>query len=281
MGNAIFIIWRESAEALLVVGILYAWLQRRPDRAVGLRYLWGGVAAGVGLAVTLALVVLGLVRALPDSALDYFQVAMMLMASALIVQMVFWMRRHGRTLKSELESRVEREAGAANWWGMLVVVALAVGRETAETVVFLYGVGLEQLDAAQFLLVLAIGLGAAFLTFWLLQRGSRALSWRHFFRVSEILLLLLAGGLLVSGLDRLISLGVLPSLGDQLWDTTALLDDSTPVGSFVASMTGYRAQPSLLPLAALAAFWGAVLYALRDRPRSDRTHGAKRMQLPG
>jgi len=35
MGNAIFIIWRESAEALLVVGILYAWLARRPDRNVG------------------------------------------------------------------------------------------------------------------------------------------------------------------------------------------------------------------------------------------------------
>lgn len=265
MGNAIFIIWRESAEALLVVGILYAWLVRRPDRTVGLRYLWGGVVAGVGLAVLLALVVLGLIHALPDSSLDYFQVAMMLAASALIVQMVFWMRRHGRTFKSELESRMEREATVANWWGLLIVVALAVGRETAETVVFLYGVGMEQLGTGQFLLVVAVGLGAAFLTFWLLQRGGRALSWRRFFRVSEILLLLLAGGLLVSGVDKLISLGVLPSLGDQLWNTSALLDDSSGVGSFVASMTGYRAQPSVLPLLCLAIFWIAVLYGLRDR----------------
>jgi high-affinity iron transporter len=265
MGNAIFIIWRESAEALLVVGILYAWLARHPDRKVGLRYLWGGVAAGIGLAVLLALIVLGLVRALPETALDYFQVAMMLVAAALIVQMVFWMRRHGRTFKSELEARMAKEAGAANWWGLLTVVALAVGRETAETVVFLYGVGFEQLEAAQFVLVLTIGLGTAFLTFWLLQRGGRALSWRHFFRVSEILLLLLAGGLLVSGIDHLIGLGVLPSLGDQIWDTSALLDDGSRVGSFVASMTGYRAQPSVLPIVCLAAFWAAVLYALRER----------------
>lgn len=265
MGNAIFIIWRESAEALLVVGILYAWLARRPDRSVGLRYLWGGVAAGVGLAVLLALVVLGLAHALPETALDYFQVAMVLVASGLIVQMVFWMRRHGRSFKSDLETRMEREAGAANWWGMLVVVALAVGRETAETVVFLYGVGLGQFDAAQFALVLVVGLGSAFLTFWLLQKGGRSLSWRHFFRVSEILLLLLAGGLLVSGIDRLIGLGVLPSLGDQLWDTSALLDDATRVGSFIASMTGYRAQPSVLPVLCLAAFWGTVLFALREK----------------
>ena len=46
MGNALFIIWRESAEAMLVVGILYAWLARQPDRRAGMRYLWGGVAAG-------------------------------------------------------------------------------------------------------------------------------------------------------------------------------------------------------------------------------------------
>ena len=160
---------------------------------------------------------------------------------------------------------MEKEAGAANWWGLLAVVALAVGRETAETVVFLYGVGMEQLSAAQFALVLATGLACAFLTFWLLQRGGRALSWRHFFRVSEILLLLLAGGLLVSGVDRLIGLGVLPSGGDQLWDTSALIDDATRVGSFVASMTGYRAQPSLLPLVCLAAFWATMLFALRER----------------
>ena len=31
MGQALFIVWRESIEALLVVGILYAWLQRQPD----------------------------------------------------------------------------------------------------------------------------------------------------------------------------------------------------------------------------------------------------------
>src|SRR3954471_8043097 len=268
MGNAIFIIWRESAEALLVVGILYAWLARRPDRAVGLRYLWGGVVAGVGLAVVLAFAILGLVRLLPERGLDYFQVVMMLAASALIVQMVFWMRRHGRGLKKELETRMDKQVASANWWGMLTVVALAVGRETAETVVFLYGVGFEQLGSSQLALALVVGLVSAFATFWLLQRGGRALSWKVFFRVSEILLLLLAGGLLVSGVDQLISLGVLPSFGDQLWDTSALLDDSASVGSFVASMTGYRAQPSTLPLACLALFWVVVLYTLRDRRKS-------------
>ena len=120
MGNALFIVWRESTEAMLVVGILYAWLTKHPDARRGMRYLWGGVAAGIGLALALAAVMLGVARLLSEQALEYFQLAMMIVASGLIVQMVFWMRRHGRTFKRELEHDMQKNASAANWWGLLI-----------------------------------------------------------------------------------------------------------------------------------------------------------------
>jgi len=277
MGNALFIVWRESAEALLVVGIVYAWLKRQPDARIGMRYLWAGAAAGLGLAVLLALAMLGVARFLDGDALDIFAVVTMLAASALIVRMVFWMRRHGRALKRDLEARLGAQAEATNWWGMFVVAALAIARETAETVVFLYGVGLAQMSAGEFALVLAGGVCLAWLTFWLLQQGGKVLPWRAFFRASEIALLLLAGALLVSGLEKLISLGVLPPLADQLWDTTAILDDSARFGGFVAAFTGYRAQPALLPLLCLAAFWAAIwrfLYRGEAPPPSKARAGA-------
>ncbi len=263
MGNALFIVWRESAEALLVVGIVYAWLVRQPDARTGMRYLWGGVAAGLALAIALALAMLGIAHFLSGEALEIFGVATMLVAAALIVQMVFWMRRHGRTMKRDLESRLGEQAERANWWGMLVVVALAIARETSETVVFLYGVGLAQMSAAEFAAVLAGGFALAWLTFWLLQQGGKHFSWRAFFRASEIMLLLLAGALLVSGLEKLIALDLLPPIVDQVWNTTALLDDSTRFGGFVAAFTGYRSQPALLPLLALAAYWVAMALLLR------------------
>jgi high-affinity iron transporter len=260
MGNALFIVWRESAEAMLVVGILYAWLKNRADAATGMRFLWGGVAAGAALALVLALIMLGIASSLSGNGLDYFQLAIMLVASGLIVQMVFWMRKQGRTLKKELEADLARNARAANWWGLLIVVALAVGRETAETVVFLYGLGADKGGIANLPIVLVLGIAAAFATFWLLQQGSRILSWRMFFRVSEILLLLLAGALLVSGLERLIGLDVIPAWIDPVWDTSRLLDDSGRVGGLIASFTGYRARPALTPLLALVVYW--VLIAL-------------------
>ncbi len=272
MGNALFIIWRESAEALLVVGLVYAWLKRQPDANTGMRYLWGGVAAGVGLALLLALLMMGIATFLSGEALEYFQIGAMFVAAALIVQMVLWMRRHGRTLKRDLEARMRSKADAANWWGMLVVVALAIGRETSETVVFLYGVGFTQMSGGKFAFVLVAGLALAWFTFWLLQQGGKYVSWRVFFRVSETLLLLLAGALWVSGVEKLIALGVLPPLVDQLWDSTALLDDSNRFGALVAAFTGYRAQPALLPLLCLAGYWVGVMWLLhRQSARSVQT----------
>jgi high-affinity iron transporter len=267
MGNALFIIWRESAEAMLVVGILYAWLRKHPDVKRGTRFLWAGVGAGVGLALALAAVMLGIARMLSDVGLEYFQLTMMLAAAGLIVQMVFWMRRHGRTLKRDLESNLQSSATAANWWGMLLVVALAVGRESAETVVFLYGLGTQYSSAWDFMGVLVLGLGAGWLTFWLLQQGGRIVSWRTFFRVSEVLLLLLAGALLVSATEKLIALDVLPPLVDRLWDTSGLVDDSGRLGGLLAAFTGYRARPTLLPLLLLAAYWAVVGITLRRSSR--------------
>jgi high-affinity iron transporter len=267
MGNALFIIWRESAEAMLVVGILYAWLRKHPDVKRGMRFLWAGVGAGVGLALVLAAVMLGIATMLSDEGLEYFQLAMMLVAGGLIVQMVFWMRKNGRTLKRDLETNMQSNAARANWWGLLVVVALAVGRESAETVVFLYGLGVQYASIWNFLGILALGVGAAWLTFWALQQGGRFLSWRIFFRVSEIVLLLLAGALFVSGIEKLISLDVLPPLIDRLWDTSAVVDDSGRIGGLLAALTGYRARPALLPLLLLASYWAVVGVLLRRSPR--------------
>jgi high-affinity iron transporter len=267
MGNALFIIWRESAEAMLVVGILYAWLTKHPDVKRGMRYLWGGVAAGVGLALALAAVMLGIAKTLSDTGLEYFQLVMMLVAAGLIVQMVFWMRKHGRTFKRDLEQDMQKNATAANWWGLLLVVALAVGRESSETVVFLYGLGAQNEGLWTFLGIVALGLAAAYATFWALQQGGKIVSWRTFFRVSEILLLLLAGALLVDAVDKLIALDVLPSLVDPVWDTSRLLDDSSRFGGLVSALTGYRARPALLPLLLLAAYWAVIATFLRRASR--------------
>lgn len=202
MEQVLFIVWRESVEAMLVVGILYTWLRSTPEGKRGLKYLWGGVAVGLALAVALALVLLGVSSWLSDEGQEWFQAIMSLAACALVVQMVVWMKKHGRTLKGRSSSGARSSVASDNWWGLLALVAIAVAREGSETVVFLYGTvaaGEGGSDMLKLALAGVAGFAVALLTFWLLQLGGKLITWRRFFRVTEILLLLLAGSLLVGG----------------------------------------------------------------------------------
>ncbi len=276
MGQVLFIVWRESVEALLVVGILYAWLNNGDAAARrGLPYLWAGVAAGIVMALALGAALLGFSELLSGDAQTYFQIAMVLIAAVLIVQMVFWMRKHGRTLKKDMESSLQANTQSGNWWGVFLLVALAIAREGSETAVFLYGIGMGQQDASTGALVFAgvLGFALAFLTFYLLQLGGKVFSWRRFFQVTEIILLLLASGLMLTGVEKLVdllmessdwfgSLDIMSSLMAPLWDTSGVLDDSSTVGSLVATLTGYRAHPPLMSVAIYVIYWLVVFFAL-------------------
>lgn len=265
LGQITFIVWRESIEALLVVGILFAWLRQHPEAESGRKYLWLGVGLGLLAALGLGAALLGFAELFDGERQDYFQIGMMSVAALLIVQMVFWMRRHGRTLKRDLEQGLNQRAHSENWWGMVMLVALAIAREGSESVVFLYGMGAAQsgLQWFSFALSALVGLALAFLTFYALQAGGKYFSWKTFFRVTEAMLLLLAAGLVVNTLERMVGLGWLPPLLQPVWDSSAVLDESGTVGGVVAALTGYRSHPALMILLGVALYWSAVVFQLK------------------
>jgi high-affinity iron transporter len=265
LGNVAFVIWRESVEALLVIGILNAWLGRQQAEAVrGKLYLWSGVVAGLLISVVFGLALVLFSEAMPDDTQKAYQTAAVLIAAALIVQMVFWMRRHGRTLKRDIETSLQSAADRSNWWGVFVLALIAVAREGSETVVFLYGT-LAAARSGEFaapLAVACLGFVLAIATYYLLQLGSKILSWRTFFRITEVMLLFLAASLLLTGVDNLIDLGTLPTLSGRLWDSSAILPDSGPVGGLIGALTGYRAKPDLMQVLVYGCYWLVIYLAL-------------------
>jgi high-affinity iron transporter len=271
-----FIVWRESVEALLVIGILQAWVSQQSQGNRLVRYLWTGVGLGLMLSGLLAVLILFAGEAMSGSASEWFQAALALVASLLIVQMVGWMHHHARTLKQDLRRHADSHLARQGGFGLLLLAMLAVSREGSETVVFLYGAG-AQLRGPQlglFAVGGVVGLVLAGLTVALLQSSRRFISWPRFFALSEALLLLLGAALLVSGTERiggqLLGLDV-PEMvyslfGEALWDSNALLSDSHGLGSFLASFAGYRATPSYATLLVLIGYWLMVGGWLRQRP---------------
>lgn len=257
LGQILFVMWRETVEAMLVVGILHAWLAHDPAAKSGKVYLWSGVAAGVAGAVLLGLGIEAANSLLGDEGKEYFRAALLLVAAALIVQMVFWMRQHGHRLKQSMETSLTKTARNQNWWGVFVLSAIAVAREGSETVVFLSGLatGADGIRSLHFWLAVLLGTALAAATFFLLQFGGRRISWRNFFRVTEVLLLLLGASLLISGVETLISVQVIPTLVNQIWDTSGLIDDGSVAGGFVSAFTGYRSRPDLMTFLIFGGYW--------------------------
>lgn len=269
-GQIIFIIWRESVEALLVIGILYSWLSHSGAGWTVKRYLWGGVAAGILTALALAFALERFSQTLTHHAQQVMMTLAVFIAAGLIVQMVAWMRAHGATLKRDLHQGLNAALDHSRNWSIFILALLAVAREGSETVLFLYGTLAAGGGAtAHISLIVGLGFVAAFATYVLLHLGKRLLPWRHFFRITEVMLLLLGCALFVTGAGNLVGMGVLP-FTDTLWDTSWLLDDMGRVGGIVAALTGYRAAPDVVTLGAWAAYaaivWAALRLGVRRKP---------------
>lgn len=276
-GSIAFVVWRESVEALLVIGILDAWLRAEArDTGRARMYLWGGVAAGLAFAGVLAALLVQLGEAITEEAQLTYTTTVVLIAAALILQMVFWMRRHGRSMKRDLEAQLSIAVIRQSWWGVFVLALVAVAREGSETVIFLYGI-LSSGAAGDLLSGVGAGLfgfALALLSYGLLQAGSRVLSWRLFFRITEVMLLFLACALLMTGIDGLIDLEILPRLSRRLWDSGWLLSDGDATGGFISALTGYRATPNLMELIVFAGYWLLVLFMFARPKRQSAVAAA-------
>lgn len=263
MGQVIFVVWRECFEALLVVGIIYSWINRNPDRSNGMRYLFGGIGLGVLISVILALIINGVFKELSDDHQTLFMMAMSAVASILIVQMVYWMNRHAKSMKSTLEQEMAQQIARNSWWGALFIIAIAIAREGSEIVVFLSGqiMQLNSHNYTGFFMAVLIGIIVSAFTFYVFILTSRFIQWKKFFTITGVVLLFLSISLLLKavedGTNMLLEHDV--SIPDFLinpaWDTSHVIDDSGLFGSFASSLFAYRSQPMWISVITFGLFW--------------------------
>lgn len=266
MGQVLFVVWRESFEALLVVGIIYAWIKRSPAPQQGMKYLWGGVVVGLFLAIILALSIYGVFSSLEDMWQSLFMIVMEILACVLIVQMVYWMNGQGKSLKANIENELTQKTQQQSAWGILLIIAIAIAREGSEVVVFLSShiMVLNAQTALPFLIEVFIGLLVAAFTLWLFLLTSKVILWRYFFTVTGFLLLFLAVSLLLKAVEEIANLLIemdfeLPDFFIYpLWNISDILDDSSVFGNFLVSFFAYRSQPIGLSVVTFIMYWVVV-----------------------
>jgi high-affinity iron transporter len=272
-------ILREGAEVVLFLYGIVAASQEGP-LALFLGGL-GGLALGAAL---LAMFAGALSNALSGQGQEYFNATVMLLAVGMLGWHHLWMADHGRELAMQLKSLgSEISAGRASLTAMSLVVALAILREGSEVVLFLYGIVAASTEGPLALFLGGVGglvLGA--IVSFALYRGLVASPTRRLFQVTGVLLTLLAAGLAGQAFATLAQIGAVPSLGDEIWNTSWLLRDDTLIGRALHVITGYTDRPSGVQLlaygATLAAFvvGGRLMHMAHQRRHRPILQGAEK-----
>ncbi len=247
MIGALIIVFREVVEAGLVVGIVLAVSQTIPHR---LRYIFGGVIAGVCGAGLVAMFTGLIAEAMAGMGQEVFNAAILSLAVVMLTWHNVWMARHGREMSDELHA-IGREvrSGAKPLIALAIVVAVAVLREGSEIVLFLYGIivagGSSGLSIfAGGMLGLLLGAALSFLTF----RGLVAIPMRHLFRVTTILISFIAAGMAVQAVAFLEQADLATKLDRTVWNTSSILPDDGILGRVLHALIGYTDQPTQLQL---------------------------------
>jgi high-affinity iron transporter len=248
------VILREGFEATLLVAIVLAYLARL-GRMRDARAVWYGVGAAVVVSVAVGAVLFFTAAGLGGKAGLIFKGGAMWLAVAFLTYMVLWMSRQSRSVAGDIRRGVDGALERGSLAALVSLTFVMVLREGIETALFMFGitqaatpVGVAVGSVAG--LIGAAGLGYA------VYAGGRRIDLGLFFKVTGVLLLVVAAGLLAHGVAMFEMAGLFPAFFYPLWDLSgvAILTAESFVGQFLTAFFGWDPKPDLLEFAAWAAY---------------------------
>lgn len=224
---------REGLEAVLIVVLLLAYL-KKSGRAELIPRIYGGVAAAAAVSLGFGALLTFGPRGLTFEAQEIIGGSLSIVAVGFVTWMVFWMARTSRSLAAGLQTRVDAAADGSAW-GLVLLAALAVGREGLETALFVWaaaratGQTWEPISGAMLGLLVAVALG------FLLHRGVLKINLSRFFTWTGAALIIVAGGVLAYGIHDLQEAAVLPGLHSLAFDVSHII---APTGWLATVLKG-------------------------------------------
>jgi high-affinity iron transporter len=261
---------REGLEASLVVVILIAYLVKS-DRRNLLRRVWAGIALAIGVSLAFGALLTWGPRRLTFEAQEAIGGSLSIIAVGFVTWMVFWMAGHARGLSGELRGKVDAAAGASAI-SLVLMAALAVGREGLETALFLWaatqavsdnnGSTTTPLLGALLGILTAVAMGYAF------YKGVLKINLSKFFTWTGAILIVVAAGVLAYGFHDLQEARILPGLDNRAFDISGTLDPNSWLGTLLKGTFNFQPDPTWLQVVAWLAYLVPTLTIFLRRVRT-------------
>ncbi|HEY7105272.1 MAG TPA: iron uptake transporter permease EfeU [Acidimicrobiia bacterium] len=258
---------REGLEAALIVGIIAAFLSQQ-GRRDALRWMWLGVVIAISLCAAVAVALRVAEENLPQREQEQLETVIALFAVGMITWMIVWMRRHSSDLKGDLQDRASVALLSGGAVGLVVMAFLAVLREGIETAVFLLAAFQQSTDPGLTGTGAVLGIALAMILGYLIYRGGVKLNLSRVFRITGVVLVFVAAGLLAFAVHTAHEAGWWNILLDRAVDLRWLIDPGSVQSALITGMFGIQPEPTVGEL--LAFFLYAVpmtIYVVRPQKR--------------
>ncbi len=266
MFGAFVTLLREGFEATLLIAIVLAYLVKI-GRREDFRQVWYGVGAAITVSLAVAAALFVTAGGLEGTAEYVFEGTAMWVAVAFLTYMVLWMRRESRTVAQGIRRGVDSAVEKGSQLALISLVFVMVVREGIETALFIFGIT-QTSTPLQVALGAALGIAAAVALGYAVYAGGKRINLGVFFKVTGVLLILVAAGLLAHGVAEFQEAGLLPELL-TLWDVSGMpvVGEESLVSELLTAFFGWDPEANLLELIAWASYLLAVGYAfLRPQP---------------
>jgi high-affinity iron transporter len=260
---------REGVEASLIVGIIAAFLVKE-GRRDALRQMWIGVTIAVALCVGIAVLLRLAGQDLPQRQQEGLETVIGLIAVSAVTYMIIWMRRNARGIKKVLEGNAASALASGSTMALVAMAFLAVLREGFETSVFLLAAFQDASDTTAAGAGAVIGLFAAIAIGLGIYRGGVRINLTRFFRITGLILVFVAAGLLATSLHTAHEAGWFNGLQSQALDLTWLVQPGTVSGSLLTGMLGLQPTPT---------FGETLIYVLYAAPMALYVMWPERLRL--
>jgi high-affinity iron transporter len=249
----LIVVFREVIEAALIVAIVLGASRGIPGRGRWVSLGMGLGLAGAALVAVFADVING---AFSGNGQELLNAGILLAAVCMLAWHNIWMSSHGKQLADEVK-QVGRavQSGSRPLTALMVITLVAVMREGSEVVLFLWAIAAGGAEHMGMVIGGFIGLAAGVALGVLLYRGLLKIPLKYFFSVTGWLVLLIASGLAAQAAAFLNQAGLLPALGNSLWDSSHILNQGSLPGQMLHILVGYTARPSGIQLL----FYGLTL----------------------
>ncbi len=236
---------REGLEASLIVGIIASFLARN-GRRDALRATWIGVIAATLLCLGIGIALVQLSENLPQQEQEALETVVGALAVVMVTFMILWMGKHARSMKRELEGAAAAALASGSATALVVMAFLAVLREGFETSVFLVSV-LQESDnpatattGAVIGILIAVGIGYG------IYKGGVRINLSRFFRITGLVLVLVAAGLTMTVLHTAHEAGWINFGQATAVDLSWLVRPGTVLASLLTGVLGLQPKPTVV-----------------------------------